>query len=328
MAAHSAALSASSKADSSPRRLRTRVPRSNLLQQFAVSSQYHFSLESPKQFDEAEYFGSPKNGLHNDKDRTSPRDFEENSLTIDPLSQSASKSTRRLNISRHPRVSTPPPLPAPDLPYIQPDKFPAWLLGDPMAKSSAKYVSSRKDLDMPQRSSSASHTQQHNPSSPVRRAASPLLASSPFKFNHLQNSLSRQSSSCHLDFRRRSISPDDALDRRREKFWELYEYDSASPHLQSKYFDKPLPTNEQWSDLDIQNVSLIPEPKPGTAAIHLFEVFAPSTLPEPSHPNSSLTHVDTHSAQSLHNKSAQHEKVASIPFGFNFLHSADSAVNK
>ncbi|KAH9447889.1 hypothetical protein MJO28_011431 [Puccinia striiformis f. sp. tritici] len=302
------ALSADSRAETSTRRLRTRPPRSTLQPEFS--------------FDEMDYLTQPRNGHHNDRKSRgcraySPEDLDENSMSIDPLNPSIGKSNRRLHISRQHRVSTPPPLPSPHLTYLRPEKFPAWLLGDAMAKSSSKYMSQRAQ-EVAQSNPFSSSQQQAIPTSPVRRSTSSLLATSPVKNNHISNPLSRNSTG-HLDLNRRppigrSISPEEALDRRREKFWEHYEYDITSPHLQTRYFDKELPTNEQWSDLDIQNVDIIPDPKPGPPAIHLFEVFAPTIvdppLPPPSDPLSNLQ---------LNSQHLIHQQKINNAFGFNYL---------
>jgi hypothetical protein len=279
-----------------------------------------------QQFDDMEYFTHPKNGPRTEKRPNramSPdEDYEDHSMSIDPfLHHPASKSIRRLKISRQHPIAPPPPLPSPQLPYIQSEKFPAWLLGDAMAKSSANYLS-QKTQEAPL-TTPLSSQQQNMQTSPIRRSASSFLGTSPLKHHHFHTSLSRQSSSSNLNLKRpslgRSISPDEALDRRREKFWELYEYDSTSPHLQARYFDKPLPTNEQWSDLDIQNVAIIPEPQPGPPAVHLVEVFQP-TLADSSHPqppSNSPSHIP------LNSQSLKHH----IPFGFSLLPS-DYALHK
>ncbi|KAA1135849.1 hypothetical protein PGTUg99_029759 [Puccinia graminis f. sp. tritici] len=322
MMAHSAVqsptLGTNSGAGNSTRRLRTRAPRSNLLAQIS--------------FDDMEYFTHPKNRPRTErrpnrspsKAMSPDEDYEDHSMSIDPfIHHPASKSTRRLKISRQHRISPPPPLPSPQLPYIRSEKYPAWLLGDAMAKSSANYLS-QKTQEAPL-TTPLSSQQQNTQTSPIRRSASSFLGTSPLKHHHFHTSLSRQSSSNNLNFNNkrpslgRSISPDEALDRRREKFWELYEYDSTSPHLQARYFDKPLPTNEQWADLDIQNVAIIPDPQPGPPAVHLVEVFQPTrvdaTNPQP--PSNSLSHIQLNSQQLKPH----------IPFGLSLLPS-DYALHK
>ncbi|OAV99928.1 hypothetical protein PTTG_01453 [Puccinia triticina 1-1 BBBD Race 1] len=309
------ALSTDSRGESSTRRLRTRAPRNSVLSQVS--------------FDEMEYFTPPRDGPRSDRrPNQSPSKAmsadtpEENSMSIDPVLPPISKSVRRLKISRHHRIPTPPPIPSPKLPYLRAEKFPAWLLGDAMAKSSPKYMAQR-DQDGPPPSPFSSQPQNMQ-TSPVRRSTSSFLGTSPLKHHHFHNSLSRRSSNTHLDFKRpslgRSVSPDDALDRRRERFWELYEYDSTSPHLQPRYFDKPLPTNEQWADLDIQNIGIIPEPQPRPPLPHLVEVFQPTPI-EPVDPIPSpdtLAQIQLNS-QSLQNNAAQLQQRMAIPFGFNFL---------
>ncbi|PLW15218.1 hypothetical protein PCANC_13909 [Puccinia coronata f. sp. avenae] len=313
--AHSAAQStvppADSKAESTTRRLRTRAPRSNFPP--------HLFL------DDMEFSDLPNHGIHISKNLISAQKLEESSMSIDPVNQPAgNKVNRRLNISRQHRVPTPPPLPSPDLPWARPDTFPAWLLGMAMVKSSPKYMASRKTPETQKTNPLSGQIQPNISTSPIRRAASSLLGTSPLK-SSFEKPLSRQSSSYRLDFRHhsigRSLSPEEALDRRREKYWESYEYDSTSPHLQPKYFDKPLPTNEQWADLDIQNAALIPEPQPGPATIHLCEVFAPTILdtPHPQPPRSSSHSEAEPSSKSAPTQFTQQEIIESMPFGFNCL---------
>ncbi|POV95259.1 hypothetical protein PSHT_15760 [Puccinia striiformis] len=280
------ALSADSRAETSTRRLRTRPPRSTLQPEFS--------------FDEMDYLTQPRNGHHNDRKSRgcraySPEDLDENSMSIDPLNPSIGKSNRRLHISRQHRVSTPPPLPSPHLTYLRPEKFPAWLLGDAMAKSSSKYMSQRAQ-EVAQSNPFSSSQQQAIPTSPVRRSTSSLLATSPVKNNHISNPLSRNSTG-HLDLNRRppigrSISHEEALDRRREK----------------------IADQRTMVRLDIQNVDIIPDPKPGPPAIHLFEVFAPTIvnppLPPPSDPLSNLQ---------LNSQHLIHQQKINNAFGFNYL---------
>lgn len=101
-------------------------------------------------------------------------------------------------------------------------------------------------------------------------------------------------------------------------FWEHYEYDSTVPHLQSKYFDKPLPTGEVWSDLDIQNVGIIPEPRQSSPSIHLFEVFAPTSADSTWATSSETDHHQEPGSRSS-KVASPNPKVDSIPFGFNLL---------
>ncbi|POW07886.1 hypothetical protein PSTT_07925, partial [Puccinia striiformis] len=241
--------SADSRAETSTRRLRTRPPRSTLQPEFS--------------FDEMDYLTQPRNGHHNDRKSRgcraySPEDLDENSMSIDPSTHPSANQTAayisRVNIA-----------------------MVTWGCDGKIIVQI--YVTK----------SSRSSTEQPILVDPVRRSTSSLLATSPVKNNHISNPLSRNSTG-HLDLNRRppigrSISHEEALDRRREKFWEHYEYDITSPHLQTRYFDKELPTNEQWSDLDIQNVDIIPTRNPD----HPQSISSKS-----SHPLSSTPHCLLH----------------------------------
>ncbi|MBW0493068.1 hypothetical protein O181_032783 [Austropuccinia psidii MF-1] len=273
-----------STADSSNRRLRTRTRKSYALSEFTFN-----------ELDSTDY--SLRESSNANPKLSFPSSFHQHS-NHDPMSIPLKlKPVNRISISRELRVPSPPPLvQSVGFKYIQTSSFPAWLLGDALAKSSPNYLKQACHDD-----SRSAHA------SPVRLAGSTILGASPAK--SVYGSLSRQSSTIDINLpahgrSNRSLSIDEEYERRQEKFWEQYEYDPCGPHLQPRYFDKPLPVGEQWCDLDIQNPGIISEPTLGSHPVNLLEVHFPASNEQ----------TRQHCLQQR-----QIEKMKLVPFGFNFL---------
>lgn len=300
-----------SPAESSARRLRTRAPKSYVLPGLLIDEdELTGTLESNDRRVDRKSNQPISNSI-------SSGPLQDHSLLLGSSNHSLNKYAARLSVTRQHRVPTPPPLPAPTMSYLPSKNFPAWLLGDALVKSSPDYLS-----QLSESRTGDSSFRPMQPTSPARGCSSSLHGNSPSKINKLHCSLSRHSSSTNRGLMRksvgRSISPEGELESRREMFWEHYEYDSTVPHLQSKYFDKPLPTGEVWSDLDIQNVGIIPEPRQSSPSIHLFEVFAPTSADSTWATSSETDHHQEPGSRSS-KVASPNPKVDSIPFGFNLL---------
>lgn len=279
--------------DSSTRRkLRTRTPRSYVLSELAIDDPE--SVERPNRTLQLEKKSNPSVSTIQSPD-------ENQNYSAFQGSNPSSKLTGRLKISREPRIPTPPPLPSCSTSYLQSDKFPAWLLAHPMVMSSPEYLAQQAQQLAPSRQSCSQPPTQ---TSPIRGNRS-FFPNSPSK---VRSSLDRHPSSSSFRMMHPSVqgpnSTDEDVAARREQFWEPYEYDNTAPHLQPKYFDKPLPTGEQWADLDIQNARIIPAPVGGSQTAHLFDVFS-SNGPE--------------SDDEPMNEQVENNKTKKVPFGFNFL---------
>ncbi|CAH7685024.1 hypothetical protein BY996DRAFT_8500126 [Phakopsora pachyrhizi] len=221
----------------------------------------------------------------------------------------------RIRISRENRVPTPPPIPKTKvLNYLDPQAFPAWLLGDALVKSSGNFLSCRS----PQRGEASSSNIHMSNSQPQRTSGSSILGSSPSKSINQSMPISfngQNRSRSNLVIRNRSLSPDEIVEKRRESFWSHYEYDETAAHLQSKYYNKPLPLDEYWPDLDIQNVNKLSDPKDILPSNHLFEVFVSSASGRVDRSKSEIR--SKLELQRFNNSSSSY--LTTEPFGFGFI---------